>query len=31
MNEILNGMREVKGYIPWVGFIKRKRDGGNMG
>jgi hypothetical protein len=23
-----NGLRVVKGYIPWVGKVKKKRDGG---
>jgi hypothetical protein len=26
-----NGLRAVKGYIPWVGQVKRKRVGGNSG
>jgi hypothetical protein len=25
-----DGLREVKGYIPWVGKVKRKRVGGNQ-
>jgi hypothetical protein len=29
MNWILDGLIEVKGYIPWVGKVKRKRAGGN--
>jgi hypothetical protein len=24
-----DGLRAVKGYIPWVGQVKRKRAGGN--
>jgi len=31
MNGKPDGMRIVKGYIPWVGKVKRKRDGGNLG
>jgi hypothetical protein len=30
MNGIPSGLREVKGYIPRVGKVKRKRDGGNL-
>jgi hypothetical protein len=26
-----DGLRAVKGYIPWVGQVKRKRVGGNLG
>jgi hypothetical protein len=26
-----DGLRAVKGYIPWVGQVKRKRVGGNSG
>jgi hypothetical protein len=29
MNGMLDGLRTVKGYIPWVGKVKRKRVGGN--
>jgi hypothetical protein len=25
---MLDGLREMKGYIPWVGQVKRKKDGG---
>jgi hypothetical protein len=25
-----DGLRAVKGYIPWVGQVKRKRAGGNQ-
>jgi hypothetical protein len=25
------GLRSVKGYIPWVGKVKRKRAGGKSG
>jgi hypothetical protein len=28
MNEMPEGLRSVKGYIPWVGNVKRKRVGG---
>jgi hypothetical protein len=31
MNETLDGPTAVKGYIPWVGKVKRKRFGGNSG
>jgi len=27
MNGMHNELREVKGYIPWVGQVKRKRAG----
>jgi hypothetical protein len=30
MNGTSDGLREVKGYIPWVGQVKRKRAGGNQ-
>jgi hypothetical protein len=30
MNGMPDGLREVKGYIPWVGKVKRKRVGGNL-
>jgi hypothetical protein len=30
MNGMLEVLREVKGYIPWVGQVKRKRDGGKI-
>jgi hypothetical protein len=26
-----DGLRVVKGYIPWVGQVERKRVGGNLG
>jgi len=26
---MLDGLRELKGYIPWVGKVKKKRYGGN--
>jgi hypothetical protein len=29
MNGIPDGIRLVKGYIPWVGQVKRKRAGEN--
>jgi len=29
MNRMLDGMREMKGYIPWVDQFKRKKGGGN--
>jgi len=28
MNGIFKGLRSMKGYIPWVEKVKRKRDGG---
>jgi hypothetical protein len=28
MNGMLDGIREVNGYILWVGQVKRKRVGG---
>jgi hypothetical protein len=28
MNGMPDGLREVKGYIPWVGKVERKRVGG---
>jgi len=28
MNWMLDELREVKGYIPWVGKVKRKRARG---
>jgi hypothetical protein len=28
MNGMPKGLRSVKGYIPWVGQVKRKRAGG---
>jgi hypothetical protein len=28
MNGMPNGLRAVKGYIPWVGHVEGKRDGG---
>jgi hypothetical protein len=31
MNGILDGFISLKGYIPWVGKFKRKRDGGISG
>jgi hypothetical protein len=31
MNGVPDGMRKVKGYIPWVGKGKRKRDGEKSG
>jgi hypothetical protein len=31
MNDTLDGMILVKGCIPWVGKVKRERDGGNLG
>jgi hypothetical protein len=31
MNGMPEGLREVKGQIPWVGQVKRKRVGGNSG
>jgi hypothetical protein len=30
MNGMPDGLRAVKGYIPWVGQVKRKRVGGNF-
>jgi hypothetical protein len=30
MNGMLNGMRAVKGYIPWVGLVERKRASGKI-
>jgi hypothetical protein len=30
MNGMPDGLRAVKRYIPWVGYIKRKRFGGNL-
>jgi hypothetical protein len=29
MNETSYGLRSMKGYIPWVGKVKKKRAGGN--
>jgi hypothetical protein len=31
MNGIPEGLKSVKGYIPWVGKVKRKRAGGKSG
>jgi len=31
MNGIPNGLRAVKGYIPWDDKVNRKIDGGNLG
>jgi hypothetical protein len=31
MNGIPEGLILVKGYIPWVGQVKRKRAGGKSG
>jgi hypothetical protein len=31
MNVTPDGFRAVKGYIPWVEQVKRKRNGGNLG
>jgi hypothetical protein len=31
MNGVPDGLRKVKGYIPWVGKVKRKRVGGKLG
>jgi hypothetical protein len=28
MNGMSDGMREMKGYIAWVGHVERKRVGG---
>jgi hypothetical protein len=30
MNGTPKGLRSVKGYIPWVGQVKRKRAGGKI-
>jgi hypothetical protein len=31
MNVMHDGLRAVKGYIPWVGQVKGKRTEGNLG
>jgi hypothetical protein len=31
MNGMPDGLRAVKGYIPWVGQVERKRAGGKLG
>jgi hypothetical protein len=31
MNGTPEGLRSVKGYIPWVGQVERKRAGGKLG
>jgi hypothetical protein len=31
MNGTPEGLISVKGYIPWVGQVKRKRVGGKLG
>jgi hypothetical protein len=31
MNGMPEGLRSVKGYIPWVGQVERKRAGGKLG
>jgi hypothetical protein len=31
MNGMPEGLRSVKGYIPWVGQVERKRAGGKSG
>jgi hypothetical protein len=31
MNGMPKGIRSMKGYIHWVGRVKKKRDGGKSG
>jgi hypothetical protein len=31
MNGMLEGLRAMKGYIPWVGKVERKRADGKLG
>jgi hypothetical protein len=31
MNGTPDGMRAMKGYIPWVGHVERKKAGGKSG